>query len=204
VFPNGSYILDSYGNGFFYASDEATFYNPTQAQGLLSNMVRPRGCATADDSAYLTPERRPLLKMSDDYDQSPDGFDYSERNVGGVNPLEPYPPGLENIPAPGYPMPQSSIQVPSRIPFLTPRRELVPQAMYGGKANGKKGFNRELPITFAVGDQDGMSLQDAMNEKYERLTGRDDGMFIGCGCTAISLRIQVRTSMVFVPNCFGA
>jgi len=31
----------------------------------------------------------------------------------------------------------------------------------------------------------------AMDEKYAGLVGRDDGMFVGCDCTAISLRLEV-------------
>jgi hypothetical protein len=56
---------------------------------------------------------------------------------------------------------------------------------------GKRGFLSEAPIQFSVGNQSGMSLQDAMDEKYEGLVGRDDGMFLGCDCTAISLRLEV-------------
>ncbi|KAF9649174.1 hypothetical protein BDM02DRAFT_3095106 [Thelephora ganbajun] len=58
------------------------------------------------------------------------------------------------------------------------------------KASGKRGFNPEPPIRFAIGDQSGMPLQDAMDERYEGLVGRDDGVFLGCDCTAISLRIE--------------
>lgn len=143
--------------------------------------------------------------MSDGYDQSTghEELDSSQRDIGGVIPFEPYPLGFENFPAPGGPMVQGGIQVPLHIPPLPPRRELVPQARYGGKANSKRGFNREPPITFAVNDRDGMSLQDAMNEKYEGLEGRDDSMFVGCGCTAISLRLQVCTAPVLVSHCFA-
>ena len=73
-------------------------------------------------------------------------------------------------------------------------REWVPQVRYGVRANGGRRFNGELPITFAIGVQAGMSLHDAINERYEGLVGRDDEMFTTCECTAISLRIQVRTT----------
>lgn len=140
--------------------------------------------------------------MPDGYDQGAEGS--SQRNVGGVVPFEPYhPPGLENIPALEGPMVQGDTQVPLYTvppapPPLPPRRELVPQAMYGGKANSKRGFNREPSITFAVDNQSGFSLEDAFNEKYEGLVGRDDGMFVGGGRTAISLRLQVRIALVVV------
>lgn len=68
---------------------------------------------------------------------------------------------------------------------------LVPQRKYEIKTSSKRGFRPEPPIRFAVGDQNGMSLQDAIDERYEGLVGRDDGMFLGCDCTAISLRIEV-------------
>lgn len=84
------------------------------------------------------------------------------------------------------------VQVPLwTLPLpLPPRRVLVPQRKYSIKASSKRGFNPEPSIRFAVGEQSGMSLQDAMDEKYEGLVGRDDGMFVGCDCTAISLRIE--------------
>ena len=86
------------------------------------------------------------------------------------------------------------IQVPL---WTVPPRVLVPQKMYGMKTSSKRRFRRELPIKFVVGGQDGMSLQDAMDQKYEGLVGRDDGMFLGCGCTAISLRLEVPAVQAF-------
>lgn len=190
-FPYGFYFLDGYGDGAVDVNNAVMFYNPTQIQGSLSYMVRPQGCATADDGVYLTSEHCSLPKMSDGYDQDVQELDYSERDIGGVIPFEPYSRGLENFPAPGVPVVQGNIEVPPHTPPLPLRRELVPQARYGDKANSKRGFNREPSITFAVGTQDGMSLQDAMNEKYEGLVGRDDEMFVGWGCTAFSLRVEV-------------
>ena len=86
------------------------------------------------------------------------------------------------------------IQVPL---WTVPQPILVPQRMYGMKTSSKRSFRREPPIKFAVGDQNGMPLQDAMDEKYEGLVGRDDGMFLGCDCTAISLRIEVFAVLAF-------
>lgn len=82
------------------------------------------------------------------------------------------------------------------LPLPLPRM-LVPQRKYSIRANNRRGFNPEPPIMFAVGNQTGMSLQDAMDERYEGLVGRDDGMFVGCDCTAISLRIEVHTTLAF-------
>ena len=188
-FPYERYILDDY--GFTDKNNAMVFYSPTQIQGSLSYMVRPEGCATTVDSAYLASERCSPFKMLDGCNISTGELDYSQRNVGGIVPFESYPLGLENFPTLGGPMVQAGIQLPVYTPPLPPRRQLVPQAKYGDKGNSKRGFNREPPITFDVGDQNGMSLQDAMDEKYSGLVGRDDGMFVGCGCTAISLRIQV-------------
>jgi len=84
----------------------------------------------------------------------------------------------------------------TQVPLWTlppPQRVLVPQRQYSIKANGKRRFNPEPPIRFAVGDQTGMPLKDAIDERYEGLVGRDDGMFLGRECTAISLRIEVYT-----------
>jgi hypothetical protein len=57
-------------------------------------------------------------------------------------------------------------------------------------ADNRRGFNPHSPIMFAVGDRSGISLQDAMDENYRGLLGRDDGMFFGSSRTAISLRVQ--------------
>lgn len=102
-------------------------------------------------------------------------------------------------------MVEGGTQGPLPLHPLPPHRELVPQVKYGGKANTKTRFTREPPITFAIGDQAGMtlqtgiSLQDALDEKFVGLVDRDEGMFIGCRCTAISLRLQVCTSLIIVP-----
>jgi hypothetical protein len=139
------------------------------------------------------------LQIPDGHDQSPEEVDYSEPNVGAVVPFEQYPFGLGDFQALADPIVQGSIQVPPHITPLPPQPELVPQVKYGGRANTRRGFNRVPPITFAVGDRVGILLQDALNERYEGLVDRDDGMFVGCGCTAISLRIQVCTSLVPIP-----
>jgi hypothetical protein len=81
------------------------------------------------------------------------------------------------------------IQVPLWSLPPNPQRVLVPQRRI--ETYSKRDFHPEPPILFAVGDQSGMSLEDAMNERYEGLVGGDDGMFVGRGCTAISLRIEV-------------
>ena len=127
--------------------------------------------------------------MSDSYTQSVEAeWDGAQRSIAGVNPFEPYLPALENLSAAGG----STIEIEGpQIPLWTlPQRVLVPQREYGVKTNIRN-FHPKPPIRFAVGDHGGMSLQDAMDEKYEGLVGRDDGMFLGCDCTAISLRLEV-------------
>jgi len=157
----------------------------------LSCMAGPGGCTTTVDGVYLTRERCSLCKISDGYNQSGEGSDHSLRSgVRGLVPFEPYPLGLENFPAPGGSMVRGDVQVPLYTLPLPPRLEFVPQVKYGVKVNSKRGFNPQSPITFSVGGQGGMLLQDAMGEKYEGLVGRDDPMFPGCRRTAISLRIQ--------------
>lgn len=133
--------------------------------------------------------------MSDFYSQSTESeWEGAPRSIAGIQPFEPYQSMAESLSAVGgSPVQIGGIQVPL---WTVPQRELVPQRMYGMKASSKRGFRREPPIKFAVGDQDGMSLQDAMDEKYEGLVGRDDGMFLGCDCTAISLRIEVFAVLV--------
>ena len=141
--------------------------------------------------------------MSESYSRGVEEWDDAQRSIAGVNPFEPYPLALEGPSATGGSTVQvGGIQVPLwTLPLPPPlRRVLVPQRKYGIKANNKRGFNPEPPIRFAVGDQGGLSLQDAMDEKYEGLAGRDDGMFLGCDCTAISLRIEVYTIPTFLPE----
>jgi len=119
----------------------------------------------------------------------------AQRIVAGVQPFEPYHSVAESLSAAGgSPVQIGGFQVPI---WTLPQRVLVPQRIYGMKTSSKRGFRREAPIKFAVGDQDGMLLQDAMDEKYEGLIGRDDGMFLGCNCTAISLRIEVSAVLAF-------
>jgi len=137
--------------------------------------------------------------MSESYTQNIEvGWDDAQRSIGGVNPFEPYPPAFENYSVAGG----STVQADGvQVPLWTlppPQRLLVPQRQYSIKANGKRRFNPEPPIRFAVGGQSGMPLQDAIDERYEGLVGRDDGMFLGRDCTAISLRIEVYT----IPACF--
>jgi len=116
------------------------------------------------------------------------------RTIEGVKPFEPYPPALEGFPVPGgSSVHVDGIQVPLWTVPLPPQGILVPQRRYGIGAKGRRGFNPEPSIRFTVGNQSGMSLQDAMDERYEGLVGRDDGMFVGCDCTAISLRLEVYT-----------
>lgn len=144
--------------------------------------------------------------MSESYSQSSEEWDDTQRSIAGVNPFEPYPLALESFPAAGGSTVQGGIQVPVWTLPVPPlfRGVLVPQRKYSIKASSKRGFNPEPPIRFAVGNQSGMSLQDAMNEKYEGLDGRDDGMFLGCDCTAISLRIEVHNVPAFFRNSFWA
>ena len=118
-------------------------------------------------------------------------MDNSQRDVGGVVPFEPYPLGPESLPAQGSPMVQGGVQAPLHIPPFPPLGDLVPQPRYGHKANSKTEYHREPPITFVVRGRSGMSLQDAIGGTYEGLVDRDEEMFVGCGRTAISLRIQV-------------
>ena len=80
----------------------------------------------------------------------------------------------------------AGIQLPS---WPVPQRVLVPQRMFRIETSSKRKFRPNPPIKFAVGNQDGMSLQDAIDEKYEGLIGRDDEMVFDF--TAISLRIEV-------------
>jgi len=125
-------------------------------------------------------------------------LDNAQRSVAGVYPFEPHPLPLEDFSAEGGSTVQvGDIPVPLwNIPLL-PRGLPVPQRQYRIKA-GKRGFYPEPPIRFNIGNESGMSLQDAIDEKYEGLAGRDDGMFLGCECTAISLRIEVNTVPVFI------
>lgn len=75
-------------------------------------------------------------------------------------------------------------------PVLLPHRGLlVPQVVYGIHDSG--GFGQEPPTMFVVDNQRGIPLQDAMEEKYEGLVGRDERMFSRCGSSMISCRIQV-------------
>lgn len=133
--------------------------------------------------------------MSESYIQGAESeLDGSQRIIAGVNPFEPYQSALESISAAGGSAMQiRGIQVPLWTLPLAPQRILVPQRKYGIKTSSKRGFHPEPPIKFDVGGQNGMLLEDAMNERYEGLVGRDDGMFLGCNCTAISLRIEVYT-----------
>ena len=62
--------------------------------------------------------------------------------------------------------------------MAVPQRVLVPQRVFRIRGSRKREFRRESPIKFALKDQDGISLQDAMDEKYEGLIGRDDGTFL--------------------------
>lgn len=136
--------------------------------------------------------------MSRSYSESVEESDDSQRTIAGVNTFEPYPQVLQGFSAAGGSTVQvGGIPVPLWTLPLPPRRVLVPQRQYSIKANSRRGFNPEPPIRFAVGDRSGMSLQDAINERYEGLVGRDDGMFVGCDCTAISLRIEVHTAAAF-------
>lgn len=131
--------------------------------------------------------------MSGSYAQGAESeWEGSQRIVAGVNPFEPYQSAVESISAAGGSAVQiGGIQVPLWTLPQVPQRVLVPQRKYGIKTTSKRVFRPEPPIRFAVGNEEGMSLQDAMDEKYEGLVGRDDGMFLGCNCTAISLRIEV-------------
>ena len=174
-------------------NDTVLLYSPTQRPGALSFMVRPRGRVIAADSVYLTSDRSPLSKISDSYSQSAETeWNDTQRSIAGVNLFEPYPPALESLPAAGGSSVQvGGIQVPLWSLPLNPQRVLVPQRQYGVKTNNKRGFTPEPPILFTVGNQSGMSLEDAKHERYEGLVGRDDGMFLESKCTAISLRIEV-------------
>lgn len=126
-----------------------------------------------------------LFKMSNAYNQA-------SVDVGGVSPPEQHSPGVENIPPPGGPVVQGATPAPPQpILLLPPQGDLVPQMRYGIRANNRGRFHPEPPIMFAVGNQSGIPLQDAMEERYEGLVGRDEGMFVGCDSTAISFRIQV-------------
>ena len=132
--------------------------------------------------------------MSESYSESVEKWDDSQRSIAGIYPFEPYTPALEGFfAAGGSTMQVGGVPVPLwTLPLpLPPQRIFVPQRKYSIKTNGRRGFNPEPPIMFSVGDQTGMSLQDAMDERYEGLVGRDDGMFLNCDCTAISLRIEV-------------
>ena len=84
---------------------------------------------------------------------------------------------------------------PQPVPLLPPQGALVPQMRYDVRANNRGGFHPEPPIVFAVGDQSGIPLQDAIDGRFEGLVGRDEEMFVGCGCNSISLRIQVQISV---------
>jgi len=164
----GYYNPNDYDNSIVDTNDTVVLYSPTQRPQSLSFM------------------------MSESYTQNVEAeWDNThQRTIGGVNPFEPYPPAFENFSITGGSMVQADgIQMPLWI-LPPPQRMLVPQRQYTIKSNGKRRFNPELPITFAVGDQSGMPLQDAMDERYEGLVGRDDGMFIGRERTAISLRIE--------------
>lgn len=157
---------------------------------------------TAVNSVYLTP---PLFsfKISGSYSRSVEEFADAQRDVEGVYPFEPHPLPLEDFSAAGgstvqiggVPVPLWTVPFPMLLP---PRGLLVPQRKYKIKANGKRGFNAEPSIRFSVGNESGMSLQDAMDEKFEGLVGRDDGVFLGCDSTAISLRIEVHTVPMFI------
>ena len=167
-------------------------------------MVRLRDRVITVDSVYLTPILflYYFLKISELYDsQSIEEWDNSQRSIAGVNPSEPYPPVLEDFSAAGGSTVQvGGIPVPLwTLPLPLPR-VLVPQRKYSIRAKNRRGFNPEPRIQFDVGNQAGMSLQDAMEERYEGLVGRDDGMFVGCDCTAISLRIEVRIALAFFPK----
>ena len=140
----------------------------------------------AVDSVHLTSDHSPLSKGK--------FYRASTRTEPGDPLLSP--PAFENLSAAGG----SSVQVGgSQVPLLyfppNLQRVLVPQRRID--TYSKRDFHPEPPILFAVGDQSGMSLEDAMNERYEGLVGRDDGMFVGCGCTAISLRIEVYSVPLF-------
>ena len=147
----------------------------------------------------LLPNVVPVFKVSDGNDQGPEEVDYNGQDVGGPIPGEQYPLDFENFPTLGGPMGEGGIQVPLPLHPLPPHHDLVPQLRYGGKANTRTPFTREHPIIFVVKDQAGMSLLDAFHERFEGLVNRDDDMFVGCRCTAISLRIQVCTPLLPVP-----
>jgi hypothetical protein len=132
------------------------------------------------DSVHLTSDHSPLSKRA------------FWRDSARTEPGDPLlsPPAFENLSAAGCSSVQvGGIQVPLWSLPPNPQRVLVPQRRI--ETYSKRDFHPEPPILFAVGDQSGMSLEDAMNERYEGLVGRDDGMFVGRDCTAISLRIEV-------------
>lgn len=191
--PQGYYSPNTFGNNFVDASDTVLLYSPTQRSGSLSFMV-------SSEVVRLRRQRfgdlQPFsfqFKMSESYSQGAEPeWDDDKRSIAGVHPFEPFPSVVETLSAAGGSTVQiGGIQVPLWTLPLAPQRVLVPQRKYGIRTSSKRGFHPEPPIKFSVENQDGMSLQDAMDEKYEGLIGRDDGMFLGCDCTAISLRIEV-------------
>lgn len=178
-FPNGSY-LD--GGVYYFIDQNGTMFvcsNPAQMQGSSSNTVESQAHVIIVDGAY-----RLLFKVPSTYDQC-------SGDVGGTSPPQQHPQGPENTQARDTSMVSGDTMAPLYPLLLPPPGELVPQTPYGIMANNRRGFNAGPPIMFVVGDRSGISLQSAMDECYKGLLGRDDGMFVGSPCTAISLRIQV-------------
>ncbi|KAF9785303.1 hypothetical protein BJ322DRAFT_822813 [Thelephora terrestris] len=160
-FPHGFYP-----NGFGYFVDTngnlVFYHDPTQTQGSS-------GSNTTSNS-----------------------YNQASVDVGGCKPPGQYSQGIENTPSPeGSMVQQGVLDFPQTLFLLPPRGDLVPQMRYGMRTNKKGGFCPAPPITFAVGNQSGILLQDAIDERFEGLLARDDGMFVGCRSTAISFRIQL-------------
>jgi hypothetical protein len=199
VKPQNHYNPNTYEQNPVNADGTVLLHSPTRHHGSSSYMVSLRDRVITFDGVYLAPIPSLLFQISESYPQKVGEWDdNNKRSIAGVSSFEQYPPGLEGFPAAGG----STVQVggtlvPSWTLPLPPWRVLVPQRRYVVGANSRRGFNPEPPIMFAIGNQSGMSLQDAMDERYEGLVGRDDAMFIGCNCTAISLRIEVHTPPVF-------
>ena len=86
----------------------------------------------------------------------------------------------------------------------------IPQRQYGQLNDGSYRVQLGLddPIMFSShSGQDGISLADIMNENIHDLIGKDDPMFVNCMGPVISLRILVRSILVYLEemfsSCFG-
>ena len=89
---------------------------------------------------------------------------------------------------------QHPINNRGRGEIMLPQRSYVPHH----RQNYFDQFNPEDPITFhKTTGGDGIALMDAMNENFDRLTGRDDPMFASYVGPAISLRLEVNFISTF-------